>query len=86
LEVLISLSPKSTIESLLEDDFLFEEILKRVYKTQVVFGGFLEELSSELARLAGRNGPPLDHAVRSMILTHPFREKFFAKLAEVAQS
>lgn len=79
------LSREVTIESLLEDEFLFEKVLKRVYNTQVVFNGLVQELSSELARLAGRNGPPLDHAVRSTILTHPFREKFFAMLAKVAQ-
>jgi len=56
-----------------------------VYKTQVVFSGLLEELSSELARLLGRDDSPLDHAVRSAILTHPFREKFFQALAKVAQ-
>ena len=79
------LSPKRTIESLFEDDFLFEETLKRVYQTQVVFSGLLEELSLEFARLAGRNEPFLDHVVRRAILAYPFREKFFEKLAKVAQ-
>ena len=80
-----SLSREITIESLLEDEFLFEEVLKRVYNTQVVFSGLVQELSSELARLLGRTDPPLDHVVRSTILAHPFREKFFRALAKVAQ-
>ena len=79
------LSREVTIESLLEDELLFEEVLKRAYDTQVVFNDFVQKLSSELARLLGRNDPSLDHAVRSTILTHPFREKFFRKLAKVAQ-
>ena len=80
-----ALSGKTRIESLLEDELLFEEILKRVYKTQVVFNGFLQELSSEIVRLLGRSDPPSNQVVRSTILTHPLREKFFAKLAKVAQ-
>ena len=81
-----SLTQMRNIESLLEDDALFEEILRRTYQTQVVFTNFLQEFSSEFARALGRNDPFLDQKIRSTLLTFPLREKFFAKLAEVAQS
>ena len=80
-----SLSRERTIESLLEDECLFEEVLKRAYDTQVVFNSLVQEFSEELARLLGRTDPHLVHVVRLTILTPPFREKFFAKLAKVAQ-
>ena len=74
------------IESLLEDEFLFEEILRKAYQTQVVFTNFLEEFSSELARVLSRSDPLLHQKIRSTVLTSPLREKFFATLAKVAQS
>lgn len=74
------------IESLLADESLFEELLRKAYQTQVVFTNFLQAFSSEFARALGRSDPLLDQKIRSTILTSPFREKFFAKLAKVAQS
>lgn len=74
------------IESLLEDDSLFEEILRRAYQGQVVFDNFLQAVSSEFARALDKSDPFLDQKIRSTILTFPLREKFFARLAKVAQS
>ena len=74
------------IESLLEDESLFEEILKGAYEKHVVFNDLLRAVSLELRVRLGSGDPFLDGAISSTLLAHPFREKFFAKLAKVAQS
>lgn len=77
--------PASEIDSLLEDDLQLERMIKKVYETKVVFKDFLQELSSEIGRTLGIDDPSVSSEVSSKILNHPFREKFFAKLAKVAQ-
>jgi hypothetical protein len=74
------------IESLLEDEPLFEEILRRAYEKHVVFNNLLRAISSELRVRLGSGDPFLDGAISSILLVHPFREKFFATLTKVAQS
>lgn len=81
-----SLPRMPSIESLLEDGPLFEEILRRAYEKHVVFNGLVREVCSELASRLGRGDSHLQDAISSILLTHPFREKFFAKLTKVAQS
>lgn len=80
-----SLTQMCNIKSLLEDEFLFEEILRKAYQTQVVFHDLLRAVSSELGAKLGRGDPLLDGTISATLLSYPFREKFFAKLAKVAQ-
>lgn len=77
--------PVNDLEALLDDDALFQIILKRAYRAKVVFDDFLGELCSEIMGALGGNDPSLDRAVRDMILRPPYREKFFTMLAKVAR-
>lgn len=77
--------PRSEIDSLLEDDLRLERMIKKVYQTKVVFKDFLQELSSEIGRTLGIDDPSVSSEVSSKILNYPFRGKFFAKLAKIAQ-
>lgn len=74
-----------SIESLLEDEPLFEEILRKAYERHVVFDDLLRAISSELAARLERGDFRLQTAISSILVSHPFREKFFAKLVKVTQ-
>lgn len=78
---------KDPLERFLQDDLLFEGVLRKAYKKKVVFNDFLQELAVEMTRALGQEGPSIImEEIRLKILASPFRETFFHKLARVAQT